>query len=486
MSAHLEKYATAAMLRAGYAAGDVTPVDVLDATFAQVTTVNDQLNCVAFLNVDEARTQAEQSALRWAAGEPIGLLDGIPISIKDSVNATGTPWRHGTAPNRHLPAATVDAPPAARLKEAGAVVFAKTTMPDFGMLASGVSSLYGIVRNPWNLAMSPGGSSAGAGAGLAAGIGSMSVGSDIAGSVRLPAAHCGLAALKPTQGRIPHLGPSTVRSAGPMARSVREIIELFSVLSQPDSRDFLSLPGGPIDAFAPALDDSAVAGLRVAVTSDMGYGYAAHSLITGAVDAAAAELEAAGARVTRLGPVFSSDPYQALDRLFAVRARAEWAAFSPDVRHEVLPEIVEWSAVADTISAAQHEADLNAVASSAAGFAAALAPYDIVLSPVLPGLGHRAEMVGLNPAAPLEHCSFTCWFNQSGQPAATIGFGTAHGMPIGIQIAGNRFDDQRVLAVAEWLEARRGDDFAWPTMPRDLAALPADLFAADYSEGPSS
>ena len=189
----------AARVRAAYRTGAVTPVDVLAATLARIAERDPIVNAIAHLDLDGARTAAQASTLRWRQGRPRGPLDGLPVTVKDSIHAAGMPWRHGSAAHTAAPEATVDAPPAARLREAGAVILGKTTMPDFGMLASGVSSLYGIVRNPWNPARSPGGSSAGAGAALAAGIGYGAVGTDIAGSVRLPAAHCGLVALKPSR-----------------------------------------------------------------------------------------------------------------------------------------------------------------------------------------------------------------------------------------------------------------------------------------------
>lgn len=471
---------TTAEVRAAYLDGSLTPVDMLDRTLTHIDEINGEINAIVFRDDAASRAQAEASAARWAAGTPISELDGIPVSIKDSVNAAGMPWRHGTRPNRTLPDASIDSPPAARLKEAGAVLFGKCAMPDFGMLGAGVSSLYGIVRNPWNLAMNTGGSSAGAGASLAAGIGSMSVGSDIAGSVRLPAAHCGLAALKPTQGRIPHLAPSTTRSAGPMARSVREVAELFTVLSAPDARDLMSLPGGPVTAVPAGLPDAVVAGLRVGLILDMGYGFGVHPEVERVVRDAAQTLQDAGAEVTEVAPVFTGDPYRALDRLFQVRALAEWSPYDEQGRSEVLPEVTSWCAEAAAYTAVDHENDLNAVAANAARFAAVVDSYDVILSPVIPGLGFAAGMVGLNPAAPLEHCSFTCWFNQSGQPAAAVGFGMSNGVPVGVQVGGHRFDDLRVLAVAEWLEARRPATFDWPTTPRDLPALPADLYANGY------
>ncbi|MBW9111981.1 amidase [Microbacterium trichothecenolyticum] len=473
---------TTADLRSAYRAGELTPVDALEAVLHRIDAVDGVLNSIAYLNSSEAREQAEASATRWATGDQLGPLDGVPVSIKDSVASTGTPWRHGAAANRRVPDSTFDAPPAARLKEAGAIVFAKTTMPDFGMLASGVSSLYGIVRNPWNLSMSPGGSSAGAGASLAAGIGWAAVGSDIAGSVRLPAGHCGLVSLKPTQGRIPHLAPSTVRSAGPMARTVAEATELLSVLSGPDARDLFSLPGGAVRVEQCMPDLLNLPGLRVGVLTDMGYGPGLHPLVKRVVRAAADALSAAGASVEEMEALFDHNPYPALDRLFQVRARAEWESLSEAGRDQVLPEISEWSSRAVGITGAQHENDLGAVARSAAQVQQALLPYDMVLSPILPGLGHRAEMVGLDPTAPLAHCSFTCWHNQTGAPAATVPFGAEEGVPVGVQIVGRRFDDARVMQVAGWLERHRTISLAWPVIPVAADPLEPALFASEYQE----
>lgn len=467
---------TSQELREGYAGGSFTPVDLLKETLRQIDSVNPHINAIAYRNDDEAVKQAEDSAQRWAAGTPLGPLDGMPISIKDSVNSAGTPWRHGSKGHLDVPDPVVDSPPAARLKEGGAVIFAKTAMPDFGMAASGVSSLYGTVRNPWNLTMSPGGSSAGAGASLAAGIGVASIGSDIAGSVRLPAAHCGLFALKPTQGRIPHLAPSTIRSAGPMARTVAEGAELFSVITQPDARDNLSFIDGPVDV-TPDVSLIEVSGLKVGLLLDMGYGEMVHPLVEKVVRSAAQALGDAGATVSDVPPLFDSDPYLALDRLFQVRARAEWRGVPEEKRDQVLRNIVEWSAEADSFSAIQHENDLHTVMKSAARVGEALHPYDVILSPVLPGLGLRADMVGLDQDRPLAHCSFTCWSNQTGQPAASVAFDIVEELPVGVQVIGQRFEDASVIQVAGWLEANRSVEMLWPTEPRTGSELADSLFA---------
>lgn len=475
---------SSAELRQGFMDGAITPLDVLEDTLERIAEVNASINGIAHLNRAEAERQAEASGERWRAGRPLSLIDGLPISIKDSINAVGTPWRHGSRGHVEVPAATADSPPAARLKEGGAVIFAKTTMPDFGMSASGVSSLYGIVRNPWNLSTSPGGSSSGAGATLAAGVGVAGIGTDIAGSVRIPASHCGLFALKPTQGRIAHLAPSTVRSPGPMARSAREGAELYGVIAKPDPRDNSSLPGSHVGV-PPLPGDTDIRDLRVGLLLDLGYGEALHPYVAAAVLDAAEVLRDAGAEVTEVPPVFDEDPYAPLDRVFQVRARTEWEGIPEHLRDDVLPAIADWCLEAATLSATQHSRDLHHVQSSAARVYSRLSGFDIIVSPTLPGVGYSAEMVGLDEDRPLAHCSWTCWSNQTGQPAANVAFGSADGHPIGIQIWGRRFDDERVLALAQWLELRRPVEMPWPTFPFPDRPLDTGFYRGSRSPGVS-
>ena len=459
---------SANVVRALYRCGEATPVDVLEAALAQITRVNPVLNAVAAVDEPRARAAAKASARRWAAQRPLGPLDGIPVTVKDSVRTIGLPWRHGCAANADLPVSASDAPPSARLREAGAIIVGTTTMPDFGMLASGVSSLYGITRNPWDPRRSPGGSSAGSGAALAAGIGFGSVGSDIAGSVRLPAAQCGLVAFKPTQGRVPHIAPSTTRSAGPMARTTEELIDLYRLLSRPDPRDLFSLPPEPDDGLGQPLDPR---GLRIGVLTDLGYGLCPTAEVLAPVRAAAAVLDGAGALPVELSPPFDHDPYPALDRLFQVRARTEWESLPERARTLVLPAVADWAAPAAGYSATQFARDTAAVLAAQETLRQALADVDLVLAPVLPVAGFPAEDVGVDPAMPLAHCGFTAWFNQTGQPASSLCFGLDDtGCPLGIQIAGRRFDDQRVLRATRWLEERRPFPMAWPvTLQAEVA-----------------
>ncbi|MGK2887863.1 MAG: amidase [Rhodococcus sp. (in: high G+C Gram-positive bacteria)] len=451
---------TVAEIREAFGRGETTPLHLLDATLEHLAAIDPVINAMAYVDESGARAAAQAATDRLVSGRARGDLDGIPVTIKDSIHAIGMPWRHGVAANADLPMSTVDSPPAARLKEAGAVIIGKTTMPDMGMMAAGVSSLYGITRNPWDLSRNTGGSSAGAGASLASGIGFGSVGSDIAGSVRLPAGHCGLVALKPTQGRIPHTAPSTMRSAGPMARSVDDLIDLYRVISRPDPRDTWSLPPEDTSGIHAALTP---AGLRIGVMLDMGYGTTISDEVLRVVRSAAAQLTVAGALVTEMPPIFGEDPYPALDRLFQVRARTEWEAIPEDRRTQVLPAVADWASDAANYSAAQFSRDTEAVMRAQEIVRARTSEFDFVISPVIPTVGFAADEVGLDPVQPLGHCGFTAWFNQTAQPASALCFGFSEHMPVGIQVAGPRFADQAVLRLTKWLEGAREIEMNWPT-----------------------
>src|SRR5882672_7691217 len=216
---------------------DLSAVDLI----AHIAVWEPHIKALYAFDPDGARAVAKASTERWQKDEPTGLLDGVPVTIKDNIATKGVPVPLGAATATLVPS-TVDAPPAARLREAGAVIFSKTTMPDYGMLSSGLSSFHPLTRNPWDLSKNPGGSSSGAGAGAAAGYGPLHVGTDIGGSVRLPAGWCGIFTLKPSLGRIPIFPPYAGRVAGPMTRTVDDAAFMMQVLSQPDARDTMSLP----------------------------------------------------------------------------------------------------------------------------------------------------------------------------------------------------------------------------------------------------
>jgi Asp-tRNA(Asn)/Glu-tRNA(Gln) amidotransferase A subunit family amidase len=232
---------SAVALLEAYARRDLSPVDVMRDVLDRVAAFEPHIHATYLLAPERALAEARSSEARWARGEPKGALDGVPATVKDNIATRGEPKPVGTAASDLTPELD-DAPPAQRLREAGAILFSKTTMPDYGMLSSGLSSLHALARNPWNLARNPGGSSAGAGAAGAAGYGPLHLGTDIGGSVRLPAGWCGLFGLKPSAGRVPIDPPYIGRVAGPMTRSVADAVLMMATLCEPDTRDYMSLP----------------------------------------------------------------------------------------------------------------------------------------------------------------------------------------------------------------------------------------------------
>ncbi len=312
---------TALEILAAYRRKDLSPIDVVEDLLAHITRWEPHLNALYAFDPEGARAAARASAERWDKGTPLGPLDGIPATIKDNIATKGVPIPLGTAATRLTPA-TEDAPPAARLHEAGAIIFSKTTMPDYGMLSSGLSSFHGITRNPWDLDMNPGGSSAGAGAAAAAGYGPLHIGTDIGGSVRLPACWCGIFTLKPSLGRIPIDPPYVGRIAGPMTRTVDDAALMMSVLSQPDARDTMSLPPAAIDWQARG---TSLRGLRLGLMLDIGAGLQLDPEVRDVIVAAAQTFEAAGAIVKKTRPVLTREMLDGLDVFWRQRMRSHIA-----------------------------------------------------------------------------------------------------------------------------------------------------------------
>src|SRR6185312_13939450 len=228
-------------LIAGYKAKQFSPSEVLEDVITHVAAWEPHIKALYLYDPDGARKVAKASTDRWQNGEPLGALDGVPVTIKDNIATKDQPVPLGAASVPLVPAPK-DAPPAARLRESGALIFSKTTMPDYGMLSSGLSSFHPLTRNPWDLSRNPGGSSAGAGAAGAAGYGPLHLGTDIGGSVRLPAGWCGIVALKPSLGRVPVDPPYVGRVVGPMTRIVDDAALMMSVIAKTDRRDGMSLP----------------------------------------------------------------------------------------------------------------------------------------------------------------------------------------------------------------------------------------------------
>jgi amidase/aspartyl-tRNA(Asn)/glutamyl-tRNA(Gln) amidotransferase subunit A len=451
---------TATDLLQAYASRRISPVDVMQAVLARVQIANPAINALFHLVPEAALEQARASERRWAAGTPSGLLDGIPVSVKDSVAVAGMPYWRGCRGNMRRPFSTQDAPPAARLKDAGAIIFGKTTMPDFGMFGAGVSTAHGISRNPWNLAFNTGGSTSGGAAAVAAGLGPLTVGTDIGGSVRLPASLCGLSSIKPTQGRIPHLPPSTMRSAGPLARTVTDAALLLTVLAGADPRDYGAVMPEAI-AYHEKLSGNVV-GLKLGLVRESGF-VAAEPAVAAAIAAAAACLAAAGAEIVLMPPLTEFDYGAAFNRIFAVRSRIELDSMAPQTRDGVHPDVLQICAAADGISGVELGQAYDVLEQLKARLTAMSATVDFLLAPTTPVVNFPAEAIAPDPDRMIDYVGFTAPFNQTGQPAAVTccGFDT-RGLPIGLQIIGRRYDDIGVLNVAFAYEQRRGFEISWP------------------------
>lgn len=458
---------TAAELSHAYAAGEISPIELAQDALARMDSCEPRLNAMYRIDQVGALESARASEIRWRGGRPLSPLDGVPVTIKENIYTKGDHAPIGTAANAGLPPAAEDAPPAARSREAGCVILGKTTMPDYGMLSSGLSSLHGVTRNPWRLDRNTSGSSSGAGAAAAAGYAPLHIGTDIGGSVRLPATHCGIFALKPSLGRIPVYPPYMGRIAGPMTRTVEDAALLLNALSRPDARDFMSLPYGSED-YTAALDSIEAKALRIGFLPDMRVGLPVHPEVRAASQSAVRALERAGAVVEEIASFLTSDMLDGMCRFFEARSYNDLVALAPGRRAKVLPFIDEWCTWrAKSFTGADVMAAYTQVMLMREAAVKACQPYDFVISPTSPILPYEAELPcpGNDPHDALPHIAFTVPYNMSEQPAASLNWTfSADGLPVGVQVIGRRFDDLGVLRLSRLLEKLRPAQKAWPEL----------------------
>ena len=451
-------------LVAAYSRGELSPVAVAESVFARIEAWEPKINAIYLAKRTAALEAARHSEQRWRRSAPRSPIDGVPVTLKENIHTEGDPAPIGTRATSLDPQPR-DAPPAARLREAGCVIIGKTTMPDFGMLSSGLSSFHGITRNPWRLSRNTSGSSSGAAAACVAGYGPLHVGTDIGGSVRLPATHGGFFALKPSLGLVPIYPPYLGRVAGPMTRTVRDAAALLTVLSGPDDRDFMSLPHRGID-YRIGVEGLSPKGLRIGVLPDMKAGLSPDPQIVAAVQAAAQALRTAGAEVETIDSFLTPTMLDAIQRFFEARSYNDVQAMDAATRAKVLPFIVEWCSwrAKDFTGQEVMQAYTDVVAMRDAA-TQACARFDFLISPVSPVLPWAAELPAPNddPRDALPHIAFTVPWSMSEHPAASVNWSTSDdGMPIGIQLIGQRFDDLGVLRLARTIEIMRPDQAPWP------------------------
>ena len=452
---------SASELLAAYKSKKLSPVEAVGAVIAHVEKWEPRLKALYAPDFGSARKAAAESEKHWQAGKPIGALDGVPITIKENIATKGVPMPLGTAANDLVPA-QADAPAAARVREAGAIILSKTTMPDYGMLSSGRSSFHPLTRNPWNLDWNPGGSSAGAGAAAAAGYGPLHLGTDIGGSVRLPAAWNGIFTLKPSNGRVPVDPPFLGRIVGPMTRTVADSGLLLAELAKPDWRDHMNLPPEAIDWSAGPRDPK---GLRIGLHLDAGCGMPVEAETRAAIEAAARLFADAGAIVTPVAPFMTPEMLALQDVFWRARSWNDFAALSHEKQASVLPFIARWARGGADLSGRDVIKGVNNYMAIRAATVKAIQPFDYILSPTSPVPTYPAEweMPSNSVDRAMDHIGFTMPYNMSEQPASSINCGyTKEGKPIGLQIAGHRFDDLGVMRVSRWFESARGPQKPWP------------------------
>ena len=445
---------TASELLAAFRERRLSPIELLEALLPGIEA--DDYNAFSLVDAEGALAQARASAKRWQRGAPLGALDGVPVAVKDAYPARGWPTRRGSRAIDPAGPWDEDGSAVAALRRVGAVLPVQTTSPEFGWKGVTDSPLYGITRNPWDPETTPGGSSGGSAAALAAGLVPLALGSDGAGSIRIPCAFTGLPGLKPTFGRVPMWPPSafgTVSHGGPMARTVTDVALLLDVMCEPDARDWTALPP-PARSFRDGLDDG-IAGTRVAFSPDLGY-VTVDPEVAAAVERAALALAELGAHVERVDPGFG-DPLRCQETLWSATC-AKLVADLGDPPAGVLdPGFAKAAAAGRAITLPEYMAAMTEREALGTLMSRFHGEWDLLVTPTLPlpaFVAGRDVPEGWADERWQSWTPFTYPFNLTQQPAATVPCGfTASGLPIGLQIVGPRHADARVLRAARAYEA---------------------------------
>jgi len=453
---------TAADMASGYRNGEFSPGEMIDHALAVIERTNPLVNSMYMVDVEGARSAAAKSTKRWAAAAPLGPLDGVPTVIKDGLDASGWPNDRGSAadPERST-VAEHDAPAVARQREAGMILLGKSTMCDYGMLASGLSSRYGPARNPWDVSANTSGSSSGTAASIAAGVCPVAVGTDIVGSIRHPASFCGLAGLKPSQGRVPYMPPGAPSlCAGPMARSLDDMCRLLTLIARADTRDHTALPHESVDYHA--LVSIPLAGLRIGYLPDLGFGLPLDPQVEQEVEAAVGALASHGAVIRPIAAPFTPGEQHPVERFYQARYDTELDRL-PAGERERSPVISPWAASAAERTATELFADIAAADRLRDRTMALMSDVDFLVLPTVPVPPYAAEAPGHDPDDFFLSWCNTFLFNMTGQPAMSMPCGlTAGGLPVGLQIVGPRFDDVGVIQLARRVDALLEPLGPWP------------------------
>ncbi|MEC8429244.1 MAG: amidase family protein, partial [Pseudomonadota bacterium] len=325
-----------------YDQGELSPLEVTKVLIDELDRLNPILNMVYLPTPERALEEAKASEQRWLNGTPNSPLDGVATTIKDGLLSQHEPSYRGSATNDSDEQSwTVDAPVNARLREAGMISLGKSTMPDFGILASGYSSIHGITRNPWDTSKNPGGSSSGAASSVACGLSPLVVGTDIVGSIRLPASFCGLFGHKPSQGRVPYYPPNApTLVAGPMSRTVEDSALFMHLLAQPDPRDFTALEFNDIDYLGQL--EQAPRNVTLGLLTDIGFGPEVNPEVKQAIENAAKQFANLGYNIELIEAPFKKGDDACAELFYKQRCYSEFGQYS-DRMQQLSPYIYDWT-----------------------------------------------------------------------------------------------------------------------------------------------
>jgi aspartyl-tRNA(Asn)/glutamyl-tRNA(Gln) amidotransferase subunit A len=447
---------SATELLADYRAGRRSPVEATKDALARVDELDGTFNGFCLVDGEGALAAAAESEERWRRGEPNGLLDGVPVSVKDILLTKGWPTLRGSRTIDRDQLWDVDAPSVARLREHNAVIIGKTTTPELGWKGVTDNPLTGVTRNPWDPTKTAGGSSGGAAVAVATGMGTISLGTDGGGSVRIPASFSGVFGMKPTYGLVPLYPASafgTLSHVGPLTSTVADAALALDVLAGADPRDWSTGPR-PTGTFVSACESPSVAGLRIAFSPTLGF-VSVDSEVAELVESAVEVFTQLGATVTVADPGFA-DPVDAFHVLWFAGAAASTAALTDDQRALMDPglrEVCEQGARYSALDYLEATA-VRAVVGKAMG--EFHERYDLLVTPTIPIPAFEAGIESPTGGRWTEWTPFTYPFNMTQQPAASLPCGlTSSGLPVGLQVVGPRHADARVLAACAAFEQAR-------------------------------
>lgn len=439
----------------------LSPVELMRAVLERIERLNPMLNCFCTVTADTAMAAARDAEHAVMRGASLGPLHGVPVSIKDLAFTKGVRCMAGSFIFEHR-VPHVEAPFVTRLSAAGAIMTGKTTTPEFGWVGLGDSPLTGSTRNPWNTTMNTGGSSAGAGAAAAAGLGPLHHGSDGAGSIRIPSAFCGIFGLKPSFGRVPMWPVSNNDNTthhGPMTRTVADAALMLSVMAGPDDWDRTSLEAAPDDYVGKL--GTGVKGRRVAFSPTLD-GQRVDPEVATVVREAALVFESLGCVVEELEPRWPST-YELIRGMWSAHYAGGYGHFLPEWRSRMDPGFVACLEDGFKINAADYVRARGRKMDLWDAVRPFFERYDLLLTPSLSVAAFPVQRLNPEhwpvPERPWDWigwASFSYPFNFTGQPAATVPAGfTPAGLPVGLQIVGRRFADLTVLQASAAFEAAR-------------------------------